>query len=228
VGLQNLHLWDLTPAEAIELQWELAPMVRCEGLPGEVELVAGVDVAYAERAPAWAASTARAAAVVMSYPGLEVIEHHVALAPVTFPYVPGLLSFREIPALGAVLSGLKTRPDLLIVDGHGIAHPRRLGIASHLGLLAGIPTIGCAKSRLCGEADDVGPERGSVSSLHDGAEVIGSVVRTKDGAKPVFVSAGHLISLEAAVEWVLRFAPTHRLPEPTRIADRLSKGGSIR
>lgn len=225
--LRDLHRWDLTVAEAIDLQRKLAPMVRRKGSPETVEFVAGVDVAYAERAPAWAASTARAAVVVMALPGLEVIEYRTVLAPVTFPYVPGLLSFREIPALAEVLAGLQSSPDLLVVDGQGVAHPRRLGIASHLGLLADIPTIGCAKSRLCGEADEVGSDRGSMAPLRDGGEVIGSVVRTKARTKPLFVSSGHMISLEAAVGWVLRLAPIHRLPEPTRIADRLSKGGSI-
>jgi deoxyribonuclease V len=225
VRLQDLHSWDLSAAEAVELQKQLASRVVRQGTPANVRLVAAADVAYVERAPAWAASTARAAVVVMSYPGFGVVEHHVAQALVRFPYVPGLLSFREIPALITALELVESSPDLLLVDGHGYAHPRRMGIACHLGLLAEIPTIGCAKSRLCGEAGEPMGTRGSVVPLVDNDETIGSVVRTKGDVKPLFVSSGHLIGLEAAVDWVLRLAPTHRLPEPARLADRLSKGG---
>ena len=225
--LRELHAWDLTPAEAIAVQVELAPQVVLSGAPGNVRLVAAADVAYVERAPAWAASTARAAVVVMSYPGLDVVEHHVVQAPVSFPYVPGLLSFREIPALAAALVQVKSSPDLLLVDGQGYAHPRRLGLASHLGLLAGLPTIGCAKSRLCGEAEEPSPERGAWSALVDGGETIGRVLRTRNGVKPLYVSVGHVIGLEAAAEWVLRLATRYRLPEPARLADYLSKGRSL-
>ncbi len=222
--LAELHPWGLTPSEAIALQRELAPQVIREGDPGDVRLVAAADVAYVERAPAWAASTARAAVVVMSYPALEVVEHHVVEAPVTFPYVPGLLSFREIPALALAFERLRSEPDLLLVDGHGYAHPRSFGLACHLGLLTGLPTIGCAKSRLCGEGAAPDLERGAISVLQDRGEVIGLVVRTKDCVKPVFVSVGHRIELAEAADWVVRLAPTHRLPEPARIADLLSKG----
>jgi deoxyribonuclease V len=143
---------------------------------------------------------------------------------VSFPYVPGLLSFREIPLLTQALGRLETTPDLLLVDGQGYAHPRRIGIASHVGLLAGLPTIGCAKSRLCGEHAEPGRERGSQAPLLDGGEVIGTVLRTRDGIKPLYVSVGHLISLESAAAWVLRLATRVRLPEPVRVADALSKG----
>jgi deoxyribonuclease V len=237
VRLQQLHRWDLTPAEAISLQRELAPRVIRTGAPKAVRLVAAADVAYVERAPAWAASTARAAVVLLRCaestdigpptPDLTVLEHHVLECPVTFPYVPGLLSFREIPALALAFQRLSGDPDLVLVDGQGIAHPRRLGIASHLGLLAGIPTIGCAKSRLCGEAPDPGPRRGATSDLVHEGELVGRVVRTKDNVKPLYVSVGHMISLDATVDWTLRLAPTHRLPEPTRIADHLSKGHAL-
>ena len=222
--LQTLHSWDLTPAEAIAVQKELASRVIRTGDPGDVRLVAAADIAFPERTRGWQGGLARAAVVLMSYPELAIVEQHVIEAPVAFPYVPGLLSFREIPALALAFERLSSTPDLLLVDGQGVAHPRRFGLAAHLGLLAGIPTIGCAKSRLCGEAADPGPERGSVSDLIDGGERIGLVVRTKDRVKPLYVSVGHLISLECAAEWVLRLAPTHRLPEPIRLADRLSKG----
>jgi deoxyribonuclease V len=224
VRLRELHQWDLTPAEAIALQKELAPQVIRQGDPGDVRLVAAADIAFVERTRGWAAGIARAAVVVMSYPELELVEHHVIETPVSFPYVPGLLSFREIPALALAFGRLSREPDLLLVDGQGVAHPRRLGIASHVGLLAGIPTIGCAKSRLCGEAAEPSAQRGSMTELTDGGEVIGLVVRTKDRVKPLYVSVGNLISLRQAAEWVLRLAPTHRLPEPIRLADHLSKG----
>ncbi len=225
--LRGLHSWDVSVAEAIELQRKLAPMIVHHGTPGGVSLVAAADVAYVERSPAWAASTARAAVVVMAYPGLEIVEHHVIQAPVTFPYVPGLLSFREIPALAAALALVESAPDLLLVDGHGYAHPRRLGIASHLGLLAGVPTIGCAKSRLCGGAEEPGRERGSWADLVDNREVIGRVLRTRVGVKPLYVSTGNMIGLEEAADWVLRLATRYRLPEPARLADALSKGRSL-
>jgi deoxyribonuclease V len=227
VKLRELHRWDVTPAEAMALQRELAPQVVREGDAGEVRLVAAADIAFVERAPAWAAGTARAAVVLMSYPELAVVEQHVIEAPVRFPYVPGLLSFREMPALALVFERLSREPDLLLVDGQGIAHPRRFGIASHVGLLAGVPTIGCAKSRLCGEAEEPGPERGSMTELVDDGEVIGLVVRTKARVKPLYVSVGHMIGLREAAEWVLRLAPTHRLTEPVRLADRLSKGMTV-
>jgi deoxyribonuclease V len=222
--LRNLHRWDLPPAVAMAVQRELAPQVVRQGSLPVVRLVAAADVAYVERAPAWAASTARAAVVLMSYPELHLVEYHVLEAPVTFPYVPGLLSFREVPALALTLERLSRDPDLLLVDGHGYSHPRRFGLACHLGLLAGIPTIGCAKSRLCGQAAEPARERGSRVDLADGNEVIGRVVRTKDRVKPMYVSVGHRVGLEVAVEWVLRLSRTHRLPEPLLVADRLSKG----
>lgn len=224
--LLDLHPWDLTATQAVALQKKLAPQVVLEGEPSGVRFVAAADVAWVERAPAWAASTARAAVVVMSYPNLEIVEHHVVEAPTVFPYVPGLLSFRETPALAVVFERLKTTPDLLLADGHGYAHPRRFGFASHLGLLTGMPTIGVAKSRLCGEASEPERARGSMSELRDHGEVVGLVVRTKDRVKPLYVSVGNGISLRAAADWVLRLAPTHRLPEPARIADLLSKGRS--
>jgi deoxyribonuclease V len=221
--LRTLHSWDLTPTEAIALQTQLAPRVIHTGDPRDVWLVAAADIAFPERTRGWQGGLARAAVVLMSYPGLALVEQHVVDTPVAFPYVPGLLSFREIPALALAFEQLDVVPDLLLVDGQGVAHPRRFGLAAHLGLLAGIPTIGCGKSRLCGQAADPGPERGSMSDLIDGGGRIGLVVRTKDRVKPLYVSVGHLISLESAAEWVLRLAPTHRLPEPIRLADRLSK-----
>lgn len=225
--LRNLHPWDLAPRDAMALQRELAPKVVREGDPVDVRLVAAADVAFVEQTRAWRSGTARAALVLMSYPELMIVEEHVVEAPASFPYVPGLLSFREVPALALAFERLQGQPDLLLVDGQGIAHPRRLGIAAHVGLLADVPTIGCAKSRLCGVAAEPGVDRGAKSELVDGGEVIGLVLRTRTGVKPVYVSVGHLIGLEVAAAWVLRLARRYRLPEPIRVADALSKGRRI-
>jgi deoxyribonuclease V len=224
VKLKRLHNWDLSPKQAVALQKELAPLVVREGDPSDVRLVAAADVALVERTRGWKGGIARAALVLMSLPGLEVVEQHAVEVPVSFPYVPGLLSFREAPALAAAFERLSQEPDLLLVDGQGYAHPRRFGLACHLGLLAGVPTIGCAKSRLCGAAESPSAERGGSSELIDGGEVIGLALRTRTGVKPVFVSVGHMIGLSQAAGWILRLALSHRLPEPIRLADRLSKG----
>lgn len=222
---------DISPSQAIALQHRLAPRVVLTGDPAGVRLVAAADVAYVDPPRGrWGfarAGLARAAAVVMTYPELETVEQHVVECPVSFPYVPGLLSFREIPALGLALERLSSQPDLLLVDGQGYAHPRRFGIACHLGLLAGIPTIGVAKSRLCGEHAPPPSQAGARIPLIDGGEVIGLVLRTRAGVAPLYVSPGHLISLESAAEWTLRLCRAYRLPEPARLADRLSKGPSL-
>jgi deoxyribonuclease V len=227
VRLNQVHPWGLNPREAIALQRQLACRVSSSGDPHDVRRVAAADVAYLERAPAWAASTARVAVVVMSYPTLEVVEQVVVEAPVRFPYVPGLLSFRETPALAEAFERVVSTPDLLLIDGHGYSHPRRFGLACHMGLMTGVPTIGCAKSRLCGEALEPATERGASAVLHDHGEPIGIVLRTKARAKPLYVSTGHLVSASAAAKWVLRLSPTHRIPEPARIADVLSKGRRV-
>jgi deoxyribonuclease V len=227
VRLEKLHDWDVSPGEAITFQNELAQRVISRGHPDDVRLIAAADVAYVERAPAWAASTARAAVVVVQYPACDIVEQSVVEYPVRFPYVPGLLSFRELPAIAAAFEEIRSAPDLLLVDGHGYAHPRRFGFACHVGVLAGRPTIGCAKSRLCGEMSEPGAERGERSLLIRNDEPVGVVLRTKRSARPVYVSTGHMISMEAAAEWILRLAPTHRLPAPLRLADMLSKGHSI-
>ena len=230
--LRDLHPWDITPAEAIDLQKRLVPDVIREGDPRDVRLVAAADVAFVDRPLRQAQgrphrrqpSLARAAVVLLSYPQLAIVEQHVIEAPVAFPYVPGLLSFRETPVLALAFQELAGRPDLLLVDGQGYAHPRRCGIACHLGLLADIPTIGVAKSRLCGEHEPLPLEAGSRMPLIDGDEVIGLVLRTRQGVSPLYVSAGHRIGLSPAAEWVLRLCRGYRLPEPIRIADKLSKG----
>ena len=222
--LRNLHPWDVTPADAVALQRRLAPQVVCEGASGDVGFVAAADVAYVDRRWPRQPGLARAAVVLLSYPELAVVEQHVVEAPVTFPYVPGLLSFRETPVLALAFAELRRKPQLLLVDGQGRAHPRRFGIACHIGLLTGVPAIGVAKSRLCGEHGPLGLEAGSRTELVDRGEVIGLVLRTRSGVSPLYVSTGHRIGLERAAEWVLRLCRGVRLPEPIRLADRLSKG----
>lgn len=210
-----MHAWDLTPKEAIELQKKCKDEVRLIPLTKEPKLIGGADVSMNRFA-----KEGYAGFVTLSYPELEVVDHQVEKGIIPFPYVPGLLSFREIPMLMHTWKKLKTKPDLLIVDGIGIAHPRRLGIASHLGLLLNIPTIGCAKSVLTGIYDQPGDEPGSTSPLVDKktGEVLGMALRTKRKVKPVFVSPGHLITTEDAVQIVKTCVIKHRLPEPTRLA----------
>jgi deoxyribonuclease V len=178
--------------------------------------VAGVDVAYS-------GNTAYAAAVVMDYTSMEVIEENTFIEPIAFPYIPGLLSFREFPVILRVVDGLKTRPDMIVFDGHGIAHPRKMGIAAHSGILLDIPSIGCAKSRLCGEYDPPGNEKFDFSELRYRQEVVGYVVRTRESAKPVFVSPGYRVLLDDIMEIVRRLTGKFRLPLPTHLADRMSK-----
>lgn len=204
------------PREAFREQRRLAAQVVREDRLGDVRLVAGVDVS------AGRAEIARAGIVVLSYPQLDVVERAVAARPIDFPYVPGLLSVREIPAILDVWQRIERTPDLVLVDGQGIAHPRRLGIAAHFGLVAGLPTIGCAKSRLVGSYDEPGPRPGDRSPLRDDGETIGMVVRTKKGANPLFISVGHNVGLDTAVEWVLRLTRGYRLPEPTRWAHNVA------
>ncbi len=220
VEFRDLHPWDLSYRDAVALQRELATLVVHEGdLPEHaVHLIAGADIAAGR-----AGKTGVAAVVVVSYPELEPVEIVVADAPVTVPYIPGLLSFREAPILREAFRRLRSTPDLLIVDGQGYAHPRRFGLACHLGLLLDLPTIGCAKSRLCGVEAPLGPERGSVAPLVDAGEIIGSTVRTQTNVRPVYVSVGHRLSLRACEEWVIRCARTFRLPEPTRLADQAAR-----
>ncbi len=207
------HRWDLSPAEAYALQRDLARRLILEDAHGPWRTVAGVDVSVKR-------GLARAAVVVLAYPSLEEIARALAERPVEFPYVPGLLSFREAPVVLEALARLEGVPDVLLFDGQGYAHPRRLGIASHIGVLLDHPSMGCAKSRLWGSHGALAPERGSQVPLVDGEEVIGAVVRTRAGVKPVYVSVGHRVSLQSAVELVLTCAAGFRLPEPIRRAHR--------
>lgn len=213
------HPWDLSTTEAIELQKELAHKVVAQTTfdRAEVGTVAGVDVGLK-------GGLARAAVVVLDAASLEPVEWAVATAEIPFPYVPGLLTFREGPGVLAALEKLTTRPDVLLFDGHGRAHPRRIGLASHLGVILDQPTVGCAKSRLTGQYDEPGEEAGEWSPLRDGDEVIGAVLRTRTGVRPVFVSTGHRVDLPTAIDLVLSCTQGYRLPETTRYAHALAGG----
>ena len=211
------HPWNLYPTAAIALQRELAAKVIRETAFGPIMTIAGVDASYRD-------GIARSAIVAFSFPDMDILEYVTAERPVSYPYVPGLLSFREAPAVLDALEKLPLTLDLLIFDGHGIAHPRRIGIASHIGLVVDLPSIGCAKKRLVGHYDEPERERGNFTYLHDGDETIGAVVRTRTGVKPVFVSTGHRISLDAAIDIVLVCGRGYRLPEPTRWADKIAGG----
>ncbi len=215
---QKLHLWDLTPKAAMALQTTLSRRVirRARIKPDEIATVAGVDTAYRNK-------SACAAVAVFSRVDLKIMEEVVITRPTRFPYIPGLLAFREGPLIEEALNRLKTVPDVLMFDGQGIAHPRRFGIASHIGLLSHIPAIGCAKTRLVGEYQAPHRTSGSISYLIDAGEVIGAVVRTRTGVKPVFVSIGHLMDLDTAIRIVLTSCRGFRLPEPLRRADHLSR-----
>ena len=211
--LQHVHAWNVSASEAISIQQELAGEVITEGDIKRVSLVAGVDISVPRNS-----RVARAAVVVLEYPRLEMLESRLAERLLEFPYVPGLLSFRELPVILEAMGKVSGNPDLIMVDGQGIAHPRRFGLASHLGVLLDVPTIGCAKSRLCGEHMSPGPERGEWVELVDKQDTIGVVLRTRTNVKPMYISIGHRINLESAIRWVLNCGKGYRLPEPTRLA----------
>jgi deoxyribonuclease V len=209
------HRWDVSPAEAVEIQRQLRGRVLVEPADHRPQSIAGVDVSVKK-------GRARAAVVLHSYPELVLLRAARADMPVSFPYVPGLLAFREGPVVLAALEQLDTRPDVLMFDAQGLAHPRRMGLATHLGVLLDIPAVGCAKSRLCGVYEVPGEQKGSWTPLVDGDEVIGAVVRTRTSVRPVFVSVGHRMDLEMAISLVLTCATRYRLPEPTRWAHRVA------
>ncbi len=213
-----LHDWSLKQDEAKALQRELAKRVVREDRLDEVRHIAGVDMAINEMS-----GMARAAVVLLSYPALEIVEQHVYEEPLRMPYIPGLLSFRELPCILGAFDLLKQQPELVMVDGQGIAHPRRVGIASHLGLWLDLPTIGCAKSILTGHHAPLSEEVGSWVPLEADREVIGAVLRTRARVKPMIISLGHRMSLETSLRYVLACGKGYRLPEPTRLADKLSK-----
>nr|WP_303714648.1 deoxyribonuclease V [Methanoculleus marisnigri] len=211
--IRETHPFNLTPAEAILLQKALRARISLSGDIGEVSLVAGADASYMK-----GSDEIYAVVVALSYPDLTVVERVSALAETTFPYIPGLLTFREGPALLEAFQRLRSEPQVIFFDGQGIAHPRGLGIASHIGLLLDRPTVGVAKSLLFGTATEPGPGRGSVSPVFHNGKTVGMAVRTKEKTKPVYVSVGHRIALLPAVDLVLATARGYRLPEPTRQA----------
>lgn len=218
MNFPTLHSWDLDTKAAIALQRELASRVVLKNrLPEKVRLVAGVDVSYEKHGDRFYAGV-----VVLTFPDLEPVEEQTAIATVSFPYIPGLLSFRELPVLLAAFRKLEVQPDLVLVDGQGIAHPRRFGLACHLGLWLDLPTIGCAKSRLVGEGEEPGIEAGSHEPLVDGDKVIGALLRTRTGVRPMYISPGHGVDMALAVDWALRCCRGYRLPEPTRQAHLLT------
>jgi len=217
VATSPFNEWDGTPAAARKQQIELAKQVRLEDDFPSLRLIAGVDVGFEEEG-----TVTRAAAILLNAETLDPIAQAVARIPTNMPYIPGLLSFRELPAVLQALSELPETPDLIFCDGHGIAHPRRLGIAAHLGVVTGLPTIGVAKKILTGSHEPLAETRGSQVNLLAKGELIGTVLRSKDKVKPLIVSPGNRVSLKTAPELVMACVRKHRLPEPTRLADRLA------
>ncbi|PUB74565.1 MAG: deoxyribonuclease V [gamma proteobacterium symbiont of Ctena orbiculata] len=213
------HDWNLTPSEAVALQKRLRPQVIDRDCFGTLHRVAGVDVGFEAQG-----SITRAAVSVLSYPDLQPIEASVARLPTTFPYVPGLLSFREVPAILQAISTLRHSPDIFLCDGQGMAHPRRFGIACHLGVYTDTPAVGVAKTRLTGSHGEVPEQKGGWVPLIDKGETIGAVVRTRNRVKPLYISVGHKISLQASIRLVLACTTRYRLPETTREAHRLASG----
>jgi deoxyribonuclease V len=213
MNIRPLHSWDLAPSEAVALQLELAAQVETRTPLSRCDLIAGADVSYNRFSPIF-----YAAVVVLRTDDWTIVETQGAVRESPFPYVPGLLSFREAPVLLEAFAKVKMVPDAVMCDGQGVAHPRRLGLASHLGLWLQVPCVGCAKSLLTGTFKEPGRKAGSLSPLMDHGEVIGNVVRTKDNVKPLFISAGHKIDLPSSVRLVLSACQGYRLPEPTRQA----------
>ncbi len=215
--ISSFHSWDVSPKEAVRIQKQIREKIIPYGKVQPVRLVAGADVAYDKKS-----NTTYAGVAVLRLPDLAMVETNVASCPTSFPYIPGLLTFREAPAIVQVLEKVQSNPDVLFIDGHGLSHPRSVGIASHIGLLIDRPVIGCAKSLLVGDYADPDSPRGSQSYLFNrNSDIIGAVVRTRDKVKPVFISIGHRIDLEEAIKLTLSCGKGYRIPEPTRQADLL-------
>jgi deoxyribonuclease V len=209
--------WATTVEEAKAIQLELRSQVITEDRLGTVKYVAGVDVGFEDNY-----AISKAAVAVLSFPDLQLIETAIAKMPTTFPYIPGFLSFREIPVILKALEPIKTTPDLILCDGQGLAHPRRFGIACHLGVILDMATIGAAKSLLVGTHKELAPDKGSWQPLIHREETVGAVVRTRSNVKPMYVSVGHKLSLHGAIDYVLKCTTKYRLPETTRWADKLA------
>jgi deoxyribonuclease V len=220
--IEQRHDWCLTAEEAVTIQQALRSEIITTDELGSVRYVAGVDVGFEAEG-----TITRAAVAILQLEDLQLVDRAIARRPTTFPYIPGFLSFREVPAVLEALEKLTTPPDLLLCDGQGIAHPRRFGIACHLGLLTRLPSIGVAKSLLVGKHTEVPEERGAWVPLVHKSERVGAVLRTRSGTKPLYISSGHRISLETAIAYVMRCTPKYRLPETTRHAHRLASGPAI-
>ncbi|MBI2857600.1 MAG: deoxyribonuclease V [Chloroflexi bacterium] len=219
MDFSQLHEWQLGYHEARDVQTAIAGKISRKNELSAPRFVAGIDARYEG-----SRGMATGAVVVLSYPGLELVEVRIAHSVPLFPYIPGLLSFRECPVIVEACLKVKTEPDLVLVDGQGIAHPRRIGLASHLGLLLDRPTIGCAKSRLVGMNDEPGPDKGAWSNLTEDGELIGAVLRTRAGSRPLYVSIGNKVDLPGAIAWTLNCCMKYRLPEPTRLAHLAASG----
>ncbi len=217
MNIPQPHSWPTTPEEAIAIQQHLKSSVITSDHLERVEYVAGVDVGFFDND-----RISQAAAVVLSFPDLQLQDQVIVQRQTTFPYIPGFLSFREVPVILDALKKLTITPHLILCDGQGIAHPQRFGLACHLGVLADVPTIGVAKSWFIGDHEELPPEKGSWKPLIDQGETIGAVVRSRTNVKPIYVSCGHRISLKTAIYYVLRCTPKYRLPETTRLADHLA------
>jgi deoxyribonuclease V len=216
---ENLHPWNVSIDQAVRIQNDLAKKVILHDGIVSPELIAGVDVSIR------GANEATAVAILLDYPGLKVVQTSVVKGTADFPYIPGLLSFREVPLILKACEKLTSAPDLVLVDGQGIAHPRRIGLASHLGLFLNIPTIGCAKSPLYGKFQEPGSSPGDYSMITDAdGNIIGAVLRTRLNVKPLYISVGHKTDLASAIDWVMKCCRGYRLPEPTRLAHLASKG----
>ena len=220
--MKSLHSWQVSTTQALEIQQRLVKQVSKMNEVTTPRFIAGVDISTGR-----GEGMATGAVVVLEYPKLNVVEIKIVRGKLDFPYIPGLLSFRESPLTLAACQKLTITPDLIFVDGQGIAHPRRLGLASHLGLFLNTPTIGCAKSLLCGNHEIPGTEPGSYTEIVDRGEVIGAALRTKLRVKPVYVSIGHKVDLQATIYWVTKCCHGYRLPEPTRLA-HLAAGGNLK
>jgi deoxyribonuclease V len=221
VEYRKLHPWNVSVREAMEIQLRLREMLEPVWDGRKINTIAGTDVGLPDK------NTVCATVVVLSFPDLDVLESSVSTQDCTFPYVPGLLTFREAPGLLSALENLETTPDVILCDGQGIAHQRRMGLAAHMGLLLDMPVIGCAKSVLCGTYEEPRRERGSYSYMFDKGETIGAALRTRQGVKPVYVSTGNHVDLQTAIDIVLACSPEYRIPRPIRLAHRLSIGGMV-
>lgn len=216
--IKNLHSWKVSAKEAIQIQTKLSKKIRFGGAPRYIDTIGGCDASFSKDG-----NKVYAAAVIMSFPELKILETATATCKVDFPYVPGLLTFREGPAILACLKKIKRVADVILFDGQGIAHPRYMGIATHIGILLDIPTIGCAKSKLFGTYKEPSPKRGSFSKIKGkNGETLGAALRTKDAVRPVFVSAGHKMNLEDAIKLTLAATPKYRISEPLRQAHHLA------